>query len=77
MLVRMEMLSKFALGWKSQWLESSHSEPFVERMYHLYINMMTVTEALLSAPLTRLAKPLPPLSTRKASWVEKESPLEG
>lgn len=56
------MLSKLALAWKSQWLESSHFEPFVERKYHLYINMMTVTEALLSALLTSLTRCLPSTS---------------
>lgn len=52
-------------------------EPLVERTYYPYINVMTVTESLLSPLLTELANLLPALYIRKASWVEKESPVQG
>lgn len=76
MLAKLERLTKSLLAWKSQWLEMNNFEPLVEKTHYLYINL-TVTESLLSPLLTELANLLPALYIRKASWVEKENPVEG
>lgn len=47
-------------------------ELLVELTYYPYMNMVTVTESLLSPLLTE-----PALYTGRASWVEKESPVAG
>lgn len=72
MLARVERLTKSSLAWKSQWLEMDNFELLVELTSYPYMNMVTVTESLLSPLLTE-----PALYAGRASWVEKESPVAG